>query len=41
MVLPEVLMAKLYAPFKVLAKRMSPAAVLTRVVLSPKLAASP
>ena len=38
---PVVLMAKVYAPFKVSTKRMLPAAVLLRAVLAPKLAASP
>jgi hypothetical protein len=38
---PEVSMAKLYAPFKVFAKRILPADVLVRVVLAPKVAASP
>ena len=41
MVSPEVLMAKVYVPFKVSANPMLPAVVLVRVVLAPKLAASP
>ena len=38
---PVVLMAKVYAPFKVSAKPMLPADVLVSVVLAPKLTASP
>ena len=38
---PVVLMAKVYAPFKVSAKPMLPAPVLVSVVLAPMVAASP